>query len=161
MEFKIIGTQVPQANTYDNVGAHHMVKLMMQKGENLSIQFKTTKDNYPYAWVESRGVAGFKYLLKPEALTWLYNYLTEGKIEDFGITPAEVEPFKEDEDNNIQVKVLKELVESGRRVQFTPLFRETNNYISAISNFLHGKIFFRVERTEELLDYLREKDVLI
>ena len=39
--------------------------------------------------------------------------------------------------------------------------REVNNYISATSAFLRGKIFFRVERTEELLDYLREKEALI
>lgn len=52
-------------------------------------------------------------------------------------------------------------IESGKRVQFVPLFREVNNYISATSAFLRGKIFFRVERTEELLSYLREKEALI
>lgn len=55
----------------------------------------------------------------------------------------------------------KQLIESGKRVQFVPLFREVNNYISATSAFLRGKIFFRVERTDEILDYLREKEAII
>ena len=68
---------------------------------------------------------------------------------------------KADEDNNFQLSILKQLIESGKRVQFVPLFREVNNYISATSAFLRGKIFFRVERTDEILDYLREKEAII
>ena len=78
-----------------------------------------------------------------------------------GINPTELNPYKAGEDSNFQLSILKQLIESGKRVQFVPLFREVNNYISAASAFLRGKIFFRVERTEELLDYLREKEAII
>ena len=37
MEFKITGTNVPVSNVYDNEGAHNQIKLMMQKGEILTI----------------------------------------------------------------------------------------------------------------------------
>jgi len=88
-------------------------------------------------------------------------YLTTGESEDGGIKPTELNPYKADEDNNFQLSILKQLIESGKRVQFVPLFREVNNYISATSAFLRGKIFFRVERTDELLNYLREKEAII
>jgi hypothetical protein len=161
MEFSFIGTQVPQTNAYDNKGAHDQIKSMMQRKETLSIKFFTTRDHYPSVWIESAKVLGFKYLSNNNNLIWLFNYLREGKIEDFEVNPLDVESFKEDEDNDIQLVILKQLIESGIKVQFTPLFRETNNFISAVSSFPHGKIFFRVERTEELLDYLREKGALI
>ena len=32
---------------YDNSGAHEAAKLIMKKYENLSVKFKTDKDNYP------------------------------------------------------------------------------------------------------------------
>lgn len=161
MNFIINETLVPQAKSYDNTGAHNAIKSMMQRKETLSIRLYTDKDNYPYIWIESYNVAGFKYYVTPTSFKWIYTYLTTGESEDGGIQPTELTPYQTDEDNNFQLSILKQLVESGKRVQFVPLFREVNNYISATSAFLRGKIFFRVERTEELLDYLREKETLI
>ena len=161
MNFTINGTSVPQVEKYDNQGAHNAIKSMMQRKETLSIRLYTDKDNYPYIWIESYNVAGFKYYVTPISFKWIYTYLTTGESEDGGIKPTELTPYQTGEDNNFQLSILKQLVESGKRVQFVPLFREVNNYISATSAFLRGKIFFRVERTEELLDYLREKETLI
>ena len=161
MEFTINGTSVPQVEKYDNQGAHNAIKSMMQRKETLSIRLYTDKDNYPCIWIESYNVAGFKYYVTPISFKWIYTYLTTGESEDGGIQPTELNPYQAGEDNNFQLSILKQLIESGKRVQFVPLFREVNNYISATSAFLRGKIFFRVERTEELLDYLREKEALI
>ena len=161
MKFNITGTLVPQAKSYDNAGAHNALKSMMQRKETLNIRLYTDKDNYPCIWIESYNVAGFKYYVTPISFKWIYTYLTTGESEDGGIQPTELNPYQTGEDNNFQLSILKQLIESGKRVQFVPLFREVNNYISATSAFLRGKIFFRVERTEELLDYLREKETLI
>lgn len=161
MEFKITGTSVPVSSVYDNEGAHNQIKLMMQMEENISVKFFTTRDNYPCAWIESSKVSGFKYLFKQEGLTWLFNYLTEGNAEDFGISPMEMEPYKEGEDNNVQLSILKQVIASGKRIQFVPLFRERNGYISATAPFFKGKIYFKLQRSEELIDYLRENDQLI
>ena len=48
---------------YDNNGAHAEVETMMKRGDKLSVKFGTTKNQHPYAWVESEKVAGFKYEL--------------------------------------------------------------------------------------------------
>lgn len=160
MEFKIAGTNVPVSNVYDNEGAHNQIKLMMQKGEILSIKFYTTKDNYPCTWIESSGVAGFKYQLTEVSLTWIFNYLTTGATEDFGVNPMEAQPYKEGEED-VQLSVVKQIVDT-QRVQWTPLFRERNSTnISGYKGYLKGKIHFRLPRTEELLDYLREHNQTI
>ena len=57
--FDFRGTTQP----YDNVGAHAEIVKMMKRGDKLSVKFGTTKDLHPYAWVESKNVEGFKYLL--------------------------------------------------------------------------------------------------
>ena len=84
MEILNINFENKTVREYDNMGAHNAAKLMMNKYENLTIQFKTGKDNFPYAWLESRSMAGFKLILNQKELIWLMGYLKEGKTEDFG-----------------------------------------------------------------------------
>jgi hypothetical protein len=51
---------------------------------------------------------------------------------------------------------MKQFVENGQTLQYTPLFREYNDKISAMKSMLKGTVFFRIPRTTENLDYLRE-----
>jgi hypothetical protein len=51
---------------------------------------------------------------------------------------------------------MKLFVSKGFTLQLTPLFRERSGYISGFLPCRKGKITFRVKRTEELVDYLRE-----
>lgn len=148
-----------EVKNYDNNGAHEAAKLIMKKYENLSVKFKTDKDNYPYAWLESKSMAGFKLRLNQAELSWIMKYLKEGEAEDFGTKPEEVEAYKE-EDNDFQLLMFKQLIESGKVLQFIPTFRETTGYISATSSYMKGKIFFRLERTEDLVEYLQEKELI-
>lgn len=113
MNFTINGTSVPQVEKYDNQGAHNAIKSMMQRKETLSIRLYTDKDNYPYIWIESYNVAGFKYYVTPISFKWIYTYLTTGESEDGGIQPTELTPYQTGEDNNFQLSILKQLVESG------------------------------------------------
>lgn len=53
MEILNINFENQTVREYDNMGAHNATKLMMSKYENLTIQFKTGKDKFPYAWLES------------------------------------------------------------------------------------------------------------
>ena len=87
-------------------------------------------------------------------------YLKEGETEDFGTKPENVEAYKEDDDNDFQLQIFKQLIESGKVLQFVPTFRETNGYISATSSYMKGKIFFRLERTDSLVEYLQEKELI-
>ena len=160
MEILNINFENKTVREYDNMGAHNAAKLMMNKYENLTIQFKTGKDNFPYAWLESRSMAGFKLILNQKELIWLMGYLKEGKTEDFGTEPNNVEAYKEDKDNDLQLAMFKQLVESGKVLQFVPLFRETNGYITAYASYKKGKIIFRLKRTDDLMEYLTEKELI-
>ena len=149
-----------EVKNYDNNGAHEAAKLIMKKHENLSVKFKTDKDNYPYAWLESKSVAGFKLRLNQEELIWIMKYLKEGETDDLNAKPENVEAYKEGEDSDIQLQIFKQLIEIGKVLQFIPTFRETNGYISATASYMKGKIFFRLERTESLVEYLQEKTLI-
>ena len=56
------------------------------------------------------------------------SYLQSGEYEDCNIKPTEVTP-EEDENFDIQTEVLKIFINQKRKVQITPLFRETSGYI--------------------------------
>lgn len=139
---------------YDNKGAYQTLQEMMNRKEVINVKFFADKQGYPCAWIESANVAGFKYILKNESFAGLMKYLIKGEVSDFDAAPIQIETVNDPRD--FQLNLFKQFVESGRKIQYVPLFREANGYVSANIPFFKGKIFFRVERTSELLDYLRE-----
>jgi hypothetical protein len=141
---------------YDNTGAQAEVEKMMKRGDKLSVKFGTTKDLHPYAWIESKNVAGFKYLLNRSRLIFLVRYIDKGEIIEYAGDPMQSDTLKEGED--YQLYMLKQFIEGGQKLQYTPLFREYNDKISAQKAMFKGTVFFRVPRTKESLDYLREKN---
>lgn len=145
---------------YDNNGAHEAAKLMMRKYENMAVQFKTGKDGFPYAWLESKSMAGFKLILNAKELNWLMGYLMNGETEDFGTEPEKVEAYKEGEEADLQLSIFKQLIEKGKVLQFVPKFRETNGYVTAYASYKKGKIVFKLKETEELNEYLAEKELI-
>lgn len=142
------------SQVYDNKGAYQTLQEMMSRKEVINVKFFADKQDYPCAWIESANVAGFKYILKDQAFTGLMKYLVKGEISDFDTDPMQTETVNAPKD--FQLNLFKQFVGSGRKIQYVPLFRESNGYVSANIPFFKGKIFFRVERTSELLDYLRE-----
>lgn len=145
-----MGSNMP----YDNNGAHAEVVKMMNRGEKLSVKFGITKDLHPYAWIESKNVAGFKYLLDETRLANLINYLDKGDVVQYAGDPMQSDTLKEGED--FQFEMMKQFVEGGQRLQYTPQFREYRETISAMRQMFKGSVFFRIPRTKENLDYLRE-----
>ena len=145
--------------TYDNNGAHNAAKSIMSKSENMSIQFKTGKDGFPYAWLESKTVAGFKLILNKYELNWLIRYLVSGETEDQDTDPENVKAYQSEE-KDLQLSIFKQMIEKGKTMQFVPRFRETNGYITAYASFKKGKVIFRLKETEELNEYLAEKDLI-
>jgi hypothetical protein len=144
------GTDQP----YDNTGAQAEVEKMMKRGDKLSVKFGTTRDQHPYAWIESKNVAGFKYLLNRSRLIFLVRYIDKGEIIEYAGDPMQSDTLKEGED--YQLYMLKQFIEGGQKLQYTPLFREYNDKISAQKAMFKGTVFFRIPRTKENLDYLRE-----
>lgn len=139
---------------YDNEGAYQTLQAMMNRKELLTVKFYSGKDGIACALVESRRVAAFKYQLKSETFHGLMQYLTKGEVTDFDSNPAEADTLEEGAD--FQLMVLKELVSEGKTIQYIPLFRENPEYISAVLPCFKGKVMFRIKRTNDMLDYLRE-----
>ncbi len=145
---------------YDNLGAYQALLGMMNRKEVINVKFFTDKQSYPCAWIESKGVAGFKYQLKSESFKGLLKYLAKGEVTDFDADPMNVETQSNPQED-FQLNIFKMFIEGGWKIQYVPLFRESNGYVSANLSLYKGKIFFRVERTNELLDYLRENNQTI
>ena len=150
--------QTSTTKKYDNEGAYKTLQVMMTNKEQLVVKFYSGKDNTPCAWIESKRVAGFKYELKSETFQALMNYLYSGEVSDFDSTPAKTDTL--DEGADFQLMVLQMFVKNGRTIQYVPLFRESPQYLSAVLPCFKGKVMFRVKRTNELLDYLRENKQL-
>lgn len=145
---------------YDNLGAYQTLLGMMNRKEVINVKFFTDKQSYPCAWIESKGVAGFKYQLKSESFKGLLKYLAKAEVTDFDADPMNVETQSNPQED-FQLNIFKMFIEGGWKIQYVPLFRESNGYVSANLPLYKGKIFFRVERTNELLDYLRENNQTI
>lgn len=139
---------------YPNNEAHAEVMKMMTRGDRLSVKFGTTKNQHPYAWVESKTVAGFKYELDAERAKNLIKYMVTGEVSDYSGDLMQSDTLEANED--YQWEVMKQFIENGQTLQYTPLFREYNDKISAMKSMFKGTVFFRIPRTTENLDYLRE-----
>ena len=148
--FEFQGTDQP----YDNVGAHAEVEKLMRRGDKLSVKFGTTRTQHPYAWVESKTVAGFKYELDAERVINLIHYLMTGEVREYAGDPMQSDTVEPSE--NYQLEMMKLFIENGQTLQYTPLFREYPDKISAMKAMFKGTVFFRITRTPEVLDYLRE-----
>ena len=146
-------------NQYDNIGAYNQLQAMMKAGQKLSVKFYTGKDNKPCAWIESKQVAGFRYELKEVSFSGLINYLITGKTADFDASPMETQPLAEGA--NYALLVLKLMLEEHWGIQFTPLFRERSNYITAQKALRKGTIYFRIQRTDENIELLRDYGIAI
>ena len=98
--------------------------------------------------IKSRGI---------KLVTYLFGNRRSGR---FGFNPNSVTAYGEGEDKDFQLSIFKQLILAGKALQFVPTFREYGAKITASAFFRKGKIFFRLERTEELYDYLLEKELI-
>ena len=137
---------------YDNAGALETLLSIMNRNGNINVEFRLDKNNFHYAWIETRGLTGFKYYLKNESFNGIVRYLRNGEVTEFDPAPQEYEVAKWTSD----FVVMKLFVDNGIMLQCTPLFRERPGYISAFLPCKKGKITFRVKRTEQVVNYLRE-----
>lgn len=143
------------AAPYDNKAACAELAKDMQRGDNLSIRFTKDADGYASIWVESKNVAGYKVRLNQSILSWIMAYLEDGVAEcQYNYEPmAPIEGDGEIYKENI----LKLFVSAGKKMQWTPLFRERNGKLSGAYVGKYGKVFFYVKHTDELIDWLRER----
>lgn len=139
---------------YDNEGACAELAKDMKRGDNLSVKFYKDNESYTCVQVESKNVASFKVRLNPVIFAWIMQYLETGETEcQYDSTP--MEPIETDVED-YKTDMLKLFVDKGKKIQWTPLFRERNGKLSGTYIAKHGKVFFYVNYTDELIDWLRE-----
>ena len=153
--FNLNSAVVKVAAPYDNDGACKELAKDMQRGDNLSIRFTKDADGYASIWVESKNVAGYKVRLNPSILSWLMAYLENG-VAECQYDPEPMAPIEAD-GATYKVDILKIFINAGKKIQWTPLFRERNGKLSGSYIAKYGKVFFYVDYTEELIDWLRER----
>ena len=139
---------------YDNEGACAELAKDMERGDNLSVKFYKDNDGYTCVQVESKNVSSFKVRLNPVIFAWIMQYIETGKAE-CQYDPTPMEPIEADVED-YKIDMLKLFVNGGKKIQWTPQFRERNGKLSGTYIAKHGKVFFYVERTDELIDWLRE-----
>ena len=139
---------------YDNEGACAELKKDMERGDNLSVKFYKDNESYTCVQVESKNVASFKVRLNPAIFAWIMQYIETGKAE-FQYDPTPMEPIEADVEA-YKIDMLKLFVNGGKKIQWTPMFRERNGKLSGAYIAKYGKVFFYVERTDELIEWLRE-----
>ena len=161
----------PIANTvYPNTEAHAELKAMMNRYKSTQkkythrpkLFFWVDKEGYECIYVESGTISSFKYRLNPDSFVWIINFLRYGDTEETdGLNPMAIEKREDSDANKFGTEMLKLFVENNLgNIQFVPEMRDYPGKQTAIASFPHGVVSFRVERTEELTDYLREKGLI-
>lgn len=152
----------PTAETaYPNTEAHAELKAMMMRGERVNLSFGIDRLGYEVAYPQSKTTDWFSYQLNPENMAWILRYLTNGETEDFNVKPTELVKSEYATKNEFIADMFKMFVDNKLgNIQFTPQLRDRSGKISAIASFRHGLVSFRVERTDEMCDYLRERGLI-
>ena len=140
-------------SNYGNSDAHNQIKKLMLRGEKLTIGFFNEDiTNYSCAWIESKTVSAFKYVIfKEDNVYWLMNYLINGEVEDIDAKPFGIQGEIETEED----------FQLCMTVQFSPLPRDGSGFVRAISAFDNGKVIFKLKKTDELLEYLKARDFIL
>ena len=140
--FNLNGLGTPKSATYDNESAYRELLSRVNNGESIVVSVYTDKDNYPAFGIETKKVARFKVRVNQSLLSLLVGYLNNSTVNEDTVRANEVEPNEE------------------FTPQIAPLFRTVYGYVNAVFNFPNGRMYFRLEHTDELMDYLADKKLL-
>lgn len=147
--------------TYNNEKAHAELKSMMERGERLSLYFTIDTYGMEAVCVESKTTSRFNYQLNPKSFTWIMKYLTSKETEDFEVNPTDVKEAEIQDADAFRHDMLLIFIQNEMgNIQFTPEFRDRAGRLSATVNFPYGHIFFFMERDQELVEYLRGKNLI-
>lgn len=160
-KYNFSSVQPTTETLYPNTESHNELKAMMNRGERITLSFGIDRFGYEVVYPQSKTTEWFCYQLNPQNFQWLMSYLAEGKTEDFNLDPMKLEKSDYADANTFRAEMLKMFVENRLgNIQFTPQIRDRIGKLSAVASFRHGIISFRVERTEEMTEYLREKGLI-
>lgn len=138
----------------DNLGAYNYLQQMIKNGDRLTVTIQQDTGAIPYAWIESKKSKGFRYNLNKFGLNGLMRYMLYGEIHDFDPHPMDTPCLIPDRD--LQWDLFVHMIEHKHNVQLTPQFREYGERITGVAPMPKGKLIFKLKRTEERLDIIRE-----
>lgn len=153
---KGLGTPTNSAS-YDNESAYKELLSKVNNNEQLVIRCFLDRDGYPSFGLETKRVS-FKLRANQAIFSLVIKYLNNEKIDEQEVNATEIEPYEKGQDFNVDIFQL--LIEAGFESKITPLFRTAYGYLYAVFNFPKGRIFLRLKRTDELMEYLEEKNLL-
>lgn len=155
-KFSLQGLSTPNNSAkYDNESAYKELLSRISKGERLILKVYTDRAGYSSFGIETKLVSSFKLRLNQEILSKIIQYLSNENLSDMVVNPNDIEPYEEGKD--FTTDLFKLMVETGYVPQTLSLFRAVYGKINSTFHFPNGRIEFRLERTDELLDYLAEK----
>ena len=126
------------------------LKQLMEQKKNLSVRL----DDTPCAWISISNMTRLRYLLNTSSWMWITNYLETGNPDDFRVFPSLREAMP-----GFQVTVLKALLDTKRRIYKIPFLRETQSQLNLVAVFSFGKIYFRINRTAPIVEYLNAHNI--
>lgn len=159
MNFNLNGVGATSTkSTYDNESAVKEMLSRMEKQERFnSVTFFIDRDNYPAMGIETNKAMRFKVLLNQSVLTACVSYLTGQTIEASSVKGDGITQYNEEA--AFDFEMFKLLVGNGYNVQVMPLFN-SNNKVFAVFSFSKGQIVFRLNRTEDVLDFIADHNLL-
>lgn len=156
--FNLQGLSTPKSALYDNESAYKELLSRVNNGESIVVSVYTDRDNYPAFSIETKKVARFKVRVNQDLLIQLIGYLNNDTVIENAVKANEVEPYEEGKD--FKTDLFKLLIDTGFTPQISPLFRTVYDYVNAVFNFPNGRMYFHLESTDELKDYLADKKLL-
>lgn len=136
-------------NGEKNIEAHKKIQECMKKKLELSIQFYDDLQ----VRISCNKMARITYQLNHNSLKWLLTYVRTGEYDDFKVHPDNIATHVDD----LQERLVKQLIEKGYNIKTMPFIRETKAHISLIGLFSYGKLFFRIRRSTTFMSYLASK----
>ena len=88
------------------------------------------------------------------------NYLINGEVEDIDAKPFGIQGEIETEED-FQLCMLKNFIESKMTVQFSPLPRDGSGFVRAISAFDNGKVIFKLKEDRRAVGISKARDFIL
>ena len=127
---------------------------MMKRGMEIELSFPDTWERFQRVMISGRSISKFPLDLSNESRAGLFEYLDTGSYETFEKSSNDIVTYSRPID--FQLIVLRILVMKKLPLLFTPRARDYPYYQHAILPCTKGVIYFKVVRTKELVEYIKE-----
>lgn len=137
----------------DQISFKHTLS-MMKRGMEIELSFPDTLERFQRVMISGRSISKFPLDLSNESRAGLFEYLATGSYETFEKSSNDIVTYSRPID--FQLIVLRIFIMKKLPLLFTPRPREYPYHQLAILPCTKGIIYFKVVRTKELVEYIKE-----